>query len=130
MILTIAVPSLYVSDANQYAMVLGYSSADALTYGQRLWEDGSLHTYAAASLPISATFLSTATSLLKDPDWDTGGIIDMDAARRAQASVVLWIAGSSSTPPQANPNNITAIGGMGPMDALALMGLTGVIETI
>jgi hypothetical protein len=130
MILTISVPNLHISDANHYAMALGYSAADALTYGQRLWLDDSGNDYAAASLPISNTFISTATSLLAVPAWDVGHIIDMIAAGRAQALVVLWLAGSASAPPQASPDAITAIGGMNAADALALMGLTSVIETI
>jgi hypothetical protein len=130
MILTISVPDLHVDDANHYAMVLGYKSDDALTYGQRLWLDGSGNGYAAASLPISDTFIGTATSLLARPAWDDGQIIDMSAANRAQALVVLWIAGSASAAPQANLDAITAIGGIDEMAALALMGLTAVIETI
>jgi hypothetical protein len=130
MILTISVPDLHVSDANHYAMVLGYRAADALTYGHRLWLDSVGNGYAAASLPISDTFIGTATSLLARPTWDAAQIIDMSAARRAQALVVLWIAGGASTAPQASPDAITAIGGMNAADALALMGLTSVIETI
>jgi hypothetical protein len=130
MILTISVPHLHVADANHYAMALGHSPAEARSYGIGLWLDGDDNSYAAASLPISDTFIGTARSLLTVPAWDVGHIIDMSAAGRAQALVVLWLVGSSSPAPQARPDAITAIGGMDDAAALALMGLIPVIETV
>jgi hypothetical protein len=67
---------------------------------------------------------------LQRPAWDTENYISMAAANRAQALVVLWVADDDTDAPQANPNAITAIGGMKGLDALATMGLTRVAQEI
>jgi hypothetical protein len=123
MILTIAVPVAHESDANHYAMVLGYSASEAKTYSLANWEDTIGNLYAVASLGISDTFIGTATSALVRPAWDTQNTINMTAAARAQAMVSLWLVGSDAAPTQAAPDRITAIGGMEGLDALAAMGL-------
>jgi hypothetical protein len=126
MILTIAVPSAHVADANQFAMVIGYSIADGQTYGAPTWQDSAGNLYSAASLTVSSGFVQAATTALQRPAWDTEEVVDLVAASRAQALVVLWLDGSDTTAPQANTNSITAIGGMSGLDALTAMGLTRV----
>ena len=86
--LTIACPDALRDDANNLAMVLGYGPDDALTYGGLNWQDAGGNLYACASLTVSDTFTTTAQSGLQRPAWDTDNIIDMDAARRAQAALV------------------------------------------
>ena len=130
MILTIAVPAAHVADANNYAMALGYSTADELTYGAPSWQDAAGNLYSSASLVVSDGFVTAATSTLQRPAWDAEQYISMAAANRAQALIVLWMFGSSTDTPQVNPNAIAAIGGMKGLDALAAMGLTRVPQDV
>ena len=130
MILTIAVPVAHVADANHLAMALGLSVADEQTYGDPSWEDTAGNLYSAASLGVSVGFINLATSPMHRPLWDTEGVIDLVAAGRAQALVVLWMFGNSTDAPQANPNDITAILDMKGLDALAAMGLTRMTQEL
>ena len=119
--LTIACPEALRDDANQLAMVLGYGPDDVQTYVALNWQDADGNLYACASLPVSGTFTTTAQSGLQRPAWDTDNIIDMDAARRVQAALVL-----SLTPVTAMPNKLTACAGDDALATLAAMGLVPV----
>jgi len=119
--ITIACPEALRDDANQLAMVLGYGPDDAETYGELNWLDTAGNLYACASLIVSDTFVSTAQSTLSRPAWDVDNIIDMDAARRAQAALVV-----SLTPVTAMPDKLTACVGDDALATLAAMGLTQV----
>jgi len=119
--LTIACPAALRDDANQLAMVLGYGPSDAETYVALNWQDAGGNLYACASLPVSDTFTTTAQSGLQRPSWDVDNIIDMDAARRAQAALVF-----SLTPVTAMPDKLTACAGDDALATLAAMGLTQV----
>ena len=119
--LTIACPATLRSDANNFAMALGSGPAEALTYGSLNWLDTAGNLYACASLIVSDTFVSKAQSTLSRPAWDVDNIIDMDAARRAQAALVF-----SLTPVAAMPDKLTACVGDDAMATLAAMGLTQV----
>jgi hypothetical protein len=130
MILTIPVPAAHVADANHYAMAVGLSTADQMTYGTPSWQDAAGNLYSAASLGVSVGFVNLATSPLHSPAWDTEGVVDLVAAGRAQALIVLWMFGNSTDAPQANPNETTAILDMKGLDALAAMGLTRVAQEV
>jgi hypothetical protein len=131
MILTIAVPAAHVADANDLAMAVGFSTADEQTYGDPSWQDAAGNLYSAASLGGSDRFVQAATSTLQRPAWDAEQYISMAAANRAQDLVgTPWRYGSDTDAPQANPNAITAIGGMVGLDALAAMGLTRVAQDV
>ena len=119
--LSIACTDALRSDANNLAMVLGYGPADAETYGTPYWQDAAGNLYACASLPVSDTFVSKAQSTLSHPAWDVDNIIDMDAARRAQAALVFIL-----TPVTAMPDKLTACVGDDALATLAAMGLTQV----
>ena len=119
--LTITCPDALRDDANNLAMVLGYGPDDALTYGGLNWQDAGGNLYACASLTVSDTFTTTAQSGLQRPSWDVDNIIDMDAARRAQAALVF-----SMTPVTAMPDKLTACAGDDALATLAAMGLTQV----
>ena len=122
--LTIAVPSAHIDIANHYAMALGYSEADGETYRNPSWEDADGNLYAVASLPVSEVFVGAATSALVRPEWDGGEVIDMTKATQAQGLVMLWSVADETDPPQAAPDKITAILGMGGVEAIKVMGLT------
>jgi len=119
--LTIACPATLRSDANQLAMVLGYGPSDAETYVALNWQDAGGNLYACASLIMSDTFTTAAQVALQRPAWDVDNIIDMDAARRAQATLVF-----SLTPVTAMPDKLTACVGHDALATLAAMGLTQV----
>jgi hypothetical protein len=119
--ITIACPDALRDDANNLAMVLGYGPDDAETYGELNWQDAGGNLYACASLTVSDTFTTAAQSGLQRPAWDVDNIIDMDAARRAQAALVF-----SLTPVTAMPDKLTACVGDDALAVLAAMGLTQV----
>jgi len=119
--LTIACPDALRADGNHFAMALGSGPADALTYGELNWQDAVGNLYACASLVVSDAFTTAAQSPLQRPSWDVDNIIDMDAARRAQASLVF-----SLTPVTAMPDKLTACVGDDALATLAAMGLTQV----
>ena len=119
--LTIACPDALQDDANNLAMALGYRPDDAGTYVGLNWQDADGNLYACASLIVSDTFVSTAQSTLSRPVWDVDNIIDMDAARRAQAALVF-----SLTPVAAMPDKLTACVGDDALATLAAMGVTHV----
>jgi hypothetical protein len=122
--ITIACPDALRDDVNNLAMVLGYGPSDAETYGELNWQDEDGNLYACASLIVSDAFTTAAQSGLQRPSWDTDShvnIIDMDAARRAQAALVF-----SLTPVAAMPDKLTACAGDDALVVLAAMGLTQV----
>jgi len=117
--LTIACPEALRDNANNLAMVLGYRPDDAETYVGLNWQDAGGNLYACASLIVSNAFTTAAQSGLQRPSWDTDNIIDMGAARRAQAALVF-----SLTPVTAMPDKLTACAGDDALAVLATMGLT------
>ena len=123
--ITIACPDALRDDANQLAMVLGYGPSDVETYVALNWQYAGGNLYACASLIVSDAFTTTAQSGLQRPSWDTDNIIDMDAARRAQAALVF-----SLTPVTAMPDKLTACAGDDALAVLAAMGLTQVEEDV
>jgi len=119
--LTIPCPDALRADGNHFAMALGSGPADALTYGELNWQDAGGNLYACASLVVSDAFTTAAQSGLQRPSWDVDNIIDMDAARRAQAALVV-----SLTPVTAMPDKLTACVGDDALAVLAAMGLAQV----
>ena len=123
--LTIACPDALRDDANNLAMALGYRPDDAGTYVGLNWQDADGNLYACASLIVSDTFTTAAQSGLQRPSWDTDNIIDMDAARRAQAALVF-----SLEAVEVAPDKLTACAGDNALAVLAAMGLTQVEEDV
>jgi hypothetical protein len=123
--ITTACPEGLIKDANCLAMVLAYSAADAMTYRAPTWTDADDNHYAVASWEVHPDWLAGATSTLARPKWDTGKIVNMTGAARAQAAMVFWsVSAESPEPPRAAPDRLTAVGGMDGQTALAAMGLT------
>jgi hypothetical protein len=116
--ITAAAPEALVSDANNYAMCLGYSLADGLTFSNLNWQDANGGLYGCASWEASEEWLGKAQEPLVRPSWDVDEVIDMVAAERAQAALVV-----STEPLLASPSNLTAISGMQALDAIEAMGL-------
>ena len=131
--ITAAAPKALRDDCNQLAMVLAFSEADANTYGALNWQDADGNLYAAASFVASDEWVAAASQPLQRPEWDTEELIDMEAATRAQAAMVVWL-GEGDDPenpvpiPQASTDKLTVVAGDDGLEALTLMGLTTVSE--
>jgi len=123
--LTAACPADLIADANQLAMCLGQSAADGQTYNALGWQDSDGNLYAAASFLARPEWIAGATQPLQRPDWDTDEAIDMDAAARAQAALVVWLGGDDPIP-QAAPGALTVVAGDDGLASMAAMGLAGV----
>jgi hypothetical protein len=123
--ITAACPEAMIADANNLSMVLAAGPADGETYRGLNWQDANGNRYAAASWEATEEWIAKAEGPLVRPDWDTGPpyVIDMEAAGRAQAALVVWLGGDDPAP-QAAPEVLTAVGGIGGPEALAAMGLT------
>lgn len=120
--LTAACPEALIEDANQLAMCLAFSAADGETY--RLpcgWQDAEGNAYSAASWEASDAWLEASQAPLTRPAWDVDAIIDMDAASRAQAAVVM-----ATEPTPASPTALIVMAGMDGPAALVAMGLVAV----
>jgi hypothetical protein len=116
--ITAAAPEALVFDSNQFAMCLGYSLADGLTFSNLNWQDANGGLYGCASWEASEEWLGKAQEPLERPSWDVDEVIDMVAAERAQAALVV-----STEALLASPAALTAITGMQALDAIAAMGL-------
>jgi hypothetical protein len=116
--ITAAAPEALVFDSNQLAMCLGYSLADGLTFSNLNWQDANGGLYGCASWEASEAWLGKAQEPLERPSWDVDEVIDMVAAERAQAALVV-----STEPLLASHSNLTAISGMQALDAIEAMGL-------
>jgi hypothetical protein len=121
--ITASAPETLVSDSNQFAMCLGYSLADGLTFSNLNWQDANGSLYGCASWEASEEWLGKAQEPLERPSWDVDEVIDMVAAGKAQAALVV-----STEPLLASPSNLTAINGMDGLTAIAAMGLNQVEE--
>jgi hypothetical protein len=116
--ITAAAPEALVFDSNQFAMCLGYSLADGLTFSNLNWQDANGGLYGCASWEASEEWLGKAQEPLVRPAWDVDEVIDMAAAERAQAALVV-----STEALLASPAALTAITGMQALDAIEAMGL-------
>lgn len=83
---TVCPQSLF-SAANHFAMVIGDGrEAEALTWRKAPWrKDGTR--YGTYNLTLSEGAVAAASQPLVRPAWDTGEIIDMDAAAQCQAAL-------------------------------------------
>jgi hypothetical protein len=123
--LTATAPEALRANCNQLAMCLALGPDDINTYGALNWHDTGGNLYAAASFVASDEWVAAASQPLQRPEWDTEAIIDMEAATRAQAAMVVWLGGDDPIP-QASPDNLTVVAGDDGLAALAAMGLTAV----
>ena len=122
--LTVACPETMIPDARHLAMVLGYGPADVDTYREPGWQDAQGNRYAVASTLVWGAFIEIATGPLTRPEWDADEIVDMDAAARAQAAVVLADPSQEGVEWLASPDRILTYPGDDALAALTAMGIT------
>ena len=124
--LTFICPSTFIDDANHLAMTLAFSLADGMTYRKPpQLKDANGNFYSAASSLVGTSFVGNATRPLVRPEWDVGGLIDMDAAQRAQALVRLW--DGVGDVPIATPDTLTVLPGD---NAVALVHAAGLWPSV
>ena len=112
------------ADALHLAMCLAEGPDDAATYDSLSRQDADGNLYAVASF-LADHMTQDPTQTLQRPAWDVQPYtINMAAAHRAQAALVVW--DREGPIPQAAPGAITIVGGMSGPAALAAMGLTPV----
>ena len=120
--ITVACPGDLIQDANHFAMCLGEGPADAQTYGTPALQDAQGNLYAVASF-MSQSMTQDPQETPQRPSWDVQPYtVNMTGAGRAQAALVIW--DGTGPIPQAQPGQITVIGGMSGPEALAAMGLS------
>ena len=109
------------ADVPHLAMCLAEGPDDAATYSSLSRQDADGNLYAVASF-LAGAMTQDPTQTLQRPAWDVQPYtINMAAARRAQAALVIW--DREGPIPQAAPGQITVVGGMAGPEALAAMGL-------
>ncbi|WP_371170285.1 hypothetical protein [Aliiroseovarius sp. 2305UL8-7] len=122
--ITIACPESRIADANQFALCLGYSSADVQTFQGAMWEDADGARYALASLLASAHFPQVATSELLAPTHAPNA--DIASATRAQMALEVWTPEMPGPFPTLTPEKLVAVIGLDAGLAIPLLGLTPV----
>jgi hypothetical protein len=107
-------------------MCLAFSAADGETF--RLpcgWRNAAAQLYSAASFEASDSWIAAAQQPLVRPAWDVDEVIDMNAAARAQAVLVI-----ADEPMLASPFKLVALMGPDGPASLTAMGLTPVAENL
>ncbi|MCK0141184.1 hypothetical protein [Aliiroseovarius sp. F20344] len=120
--ITIACPEELIGDANQFALCVGSSAADAQTFSQAIWEIKQGDRFALASLLAGDSFPVAASQPLKAPHHAPD--MDLAAATQAQMKLEVWSPTVSNTPPALNKTTILAVVGIEPKFALPLLDLS------
>ena len=123
--ITAAAPASMLNDCNALAMVLAFGPPDGDTYRGLSWQDAQGNLYACASWEARPEWVNAAQSPPVRPEWDVEPYqINMAGAKRAQAALVFWLQDIETTAPVASTTKLTAVGGVGGIEALTLMGLS------
>jgi hypothetical protein len=107
-------------DANQLALVVGQSMADLQTWVATPFQRDGVR-YATRDLWVPQGWIDGITGPLQRPAWDVDEQIDMDAAARAQAAILLVDASEGIQP--ATPGKIIVVLGADIDEALAGWGI-------
>lgn len=126
--LTLSVPEALVPQANQLALIVGESAADANTFAQANWQDEQGNLYAVCSTvakPVVTSLLGTTLKADNLPPHAEGA--DLAAAQQAMDAIVVYQPYNEQTPAtQADPTHIVLAIDYAPIAALKQMGLTQV----
>ena len=121
-------PAAHVGDANQLAMALGDSVASwQHTFGAASRPDADGALYSLASWDTDDAWLVAVQSVPERPAWDADNAVNMAAAIRAQARVLVYDPASGDPVPQASAAAILILPGE-PMAMAAAAGLVRVPE--
>ena len=130
--ITAACPEGLIDDANSLAMIWGPGPGDGQTYRNAQWVDAEGHMYAVASWEAEDTWRALIEVAANEealealrPDWDDRAMIDVQAAARAQAALVVWEPVEPLTElPLAQPGKLVVIVALGGAEALGVLGLS------
>lgn len=122
--ITIACPENLIAEANQFALCVGNTPADAKTFGSATWEDGQGERFALASLLAGPHFPQVAAQPLRAPDHSQHA--DVVAASIAQAALQIWSPLSSESFPSLSADLLVAVIGLDAALAIPLLGLSPV----
>lgn len=95
--MTLAVPELLMSQANQLALIAGESPDDVNTFTQANYQDGEGNKYAVCSTVIKPIVLSLLNTPLADSPLQAEGA-DLTQAQQAIDKVVMYEQGVTVTP--------------------------------
>ncbi|MDE9450352.1 hypothetical protein J3R80_07700 [Aliiroseovarius sp. Z3] len=122
--ITIACPEGLISEANQFALCVGNTPADAQTFRSATWETESGDRYALASLLAGAQFPQVAASPLSAPAHAPDA--NTTEASIAQAALRIWSPMSEDSFPEVGLDRLVAIVGLEAGMAIPLLGLSPV----
>jgi hypothetical protein len=94
--------------ANHFAMVIGQSAADGLTWRTPVFEKNGTN-YATYNLMLPAHIITQASHPLTRPDWDIDEIIDMNLAKECQSQIDFVEVDFEKPFPQIQPTRILVL---------------------
>jgi hypothetical protein len=115
--IVIVVGETLCADARELERCLAGSEATIAPFQDLDWQDDHGNLYAAMAPLVRPEWIAAAGQILAHPEWGA----DMDAARRAQAALVVWA--GEGQPPKADPSQLTVIVGMPLADAFTALGV-------
>lgn len=123
--MTARCPEALISDANQLAGVIGECMEDVNTYGAARYEDTEGRLFSVASFQATEGLFEKVGGPLQRPEYDTEDEIDLTAAGRAQARLVLIYPPTEEEPdaPEFGPDNLVVFIDYSPSEALQIAGL-------
>ena len=120
-----------IEEANHLAMAVGQGPDDGATYGWAGWQNDTGR-YCLRDVMVGLDWLARASSPLERPEWDVDRVINMAAARRAQAAIRLWLppeGEAEAAPfPQPAPGLIVVYAGIDTASAISAAGVVRVEE--
>jgi hypothetical protein len=125
--LTLSVPEALIPAANQLALIMGESSADANTFTQAGWQDAQDNLYAICSAVSKPIVLGALQTGLPDPLPAHAEGADTALAQQALDALVIYQPGDEETPATQAAHGVIVLAiDHDPLTALAAMGLTRV----
>lgn len=127
--ITLVCPEAPIADANQLALATGPSPDDDKTFKSAGHQDDAGSLYSIASTVVTETYPGKTTSELVAPDHSPD--VDLEAAKRAQALLVIEDRINGGPAVQASPDHIAVIIDHRLADVqehIASLGLTAVVS--
>ena len=119
--MTLVVPELLMSQANQLALIVGESADDVNTFTQANWEDTDGNRYSVCSTVIKPIVLSLLDTSLSDSPLQAEGA-DLEQAQQAMDKVVMYEQGVTTT-----PDSIYITININPFDMFEQLGITTIL---
>lgn len=133
--MTARCPEALIADANQLAGVTGECMEDVNTYGAARYEDEEGRLFSVASFQATAGLfekvgIAQKGAGLQRPDYDTGEILDMEAAERAKEKLLLIYPPTEEEPdmPDFTDGDLVVFIDWEPAAALSAMGLAPIAQ--